>query len=245
MERTVVVFHFGRSGSRVLGKLLGQHPDIGWGGEVLKTPEVERFRERLTDPESYDPFDHLATLCEEREKPWLGIEIKFFHLRKRGVSLEDFVSRVAEMGCRHFVVLQRRNVLRKIVSSMVAKQTRSYHQAADKAAELNTIEIDPAKVEIDAESKPLLEFLDSYAADFARLGNLLSERQVLEMTYEDDILEDPRHASARLCEFLGLPVHEPEVPFGRTNPFPLSEIVTNLDLVRSQLEGTPYAWMAE
>ena len=141
MERTVVVFHFGRSGSRVLGKLLGQHPDIGWGGEVLKTPEVERFRERLTDPESYDPFDHLATLCEEREKPWLGIEIKFFHLRKRGVSLEDFVSRVAEMGCRHFVVLQRRNVLRKIVSSMVAKQTRSYHQAADKAAELNTIEI--------------------------------------------------------------------------------------------------------
>ena len=165
MQQSVIMFHVGRSGSRVVGKLLDQHPEIDWQGEALKRPKVNKFAAQLSDPND--------------------------------------------------------------------------------AAQLTRISIDPACVQIDADCKPLVGYLDDYSERFETLARLLSGRHSLTLTYEDDVSDDPRHAYRKVCDFLGLNAPEPEVPFGKTNPFPLSEIVTNLDEVATSLAGTRYEWMIE
>ena len=238
------MFHVGRSGSRVVGKLLDQHPQIDWQGEALKRPRVEAFAAGLPDAACYDPFAHLEALAGSRSADWLGVEVKFFHLRQRGVGLAEFLDRAEALGCGNFISLRRKNLLRKIVSSIVAKETRSYHRDRAEKPQLTAIEIDPQKVEIDAESKPLTDFLDDYSSGFAELDRLLAGRRSLTLTYEGDISADPSRACERVCGFLGLGARESEAPFGKTNPFPLDEIVTNLGEVAAHLAGTPYAWMA-
>ena len=244
MQSSVLMFHVGRSGSRVVGKLLDQHEHIDWQGEALKRPRVEAFAAELADPESYDTFAHLGSLAASRSADWLGVEAKFFHLRQRGIELAEFLDRVEEMGCHHFVALRRKNLLRKVVSSLVAKETRRYHRDRAAEAQLTQLTIDPAKVEIDAESKPLVAYLDDYSARFSELEERLAGRQFLDLTYEDHVSADPRDAAGKVCEFIGLEPAEFDVPFGKTNPFPLSQIVTNLDQVAECLAPTPYAWMA-
>ena len=239
------MFHVGRSGSRVVGKLLDQHPEIDWQGEALKRPKVNKFAAQLSDPESYDTYSHLAALSENRSASWLGVEVKFFHLRQRRIDIEEFLDRAEGLGCRQFITLRRKNLLRKIVSSLVARETRRYHRDPNDAAQLTRISIDPACVQIDADCKPLVGYLDDYSERFETLARLLSGRHSLTLTYEDDVSDDPRHAYRKVCDFLGLNAPEPEVPFGKTNPFPLSEIVTNLDEVATSLAGTRYEWMIE
>ena len=245
MKKSVVMFHIGRSGSRVVGKLLDQHSEIDWQGEALKRPSVEAFSSNLDDPSAYCTFDHLEALSAQRSATWLGVETKFFHLAQRDVAIDDFVKRTESMGCEHFIVLVRKNMLRKIVSSMVAKQSRSYHRAADEKAKLTQITIDPDCVEIDAQAKPLVKFLEDYQQDFDQLDACLAGKQVLALSYEEHVSDDPRNAYGEICQFLNIPSEMPEVPFGKTNPFPLSEIIQNWEEIVEVLAETKFAWMSQ
>ena len=74
---------------------------------------------------------------------------------------------------------------------------------------------------------------------------MLAGEDVLELSYEDDIAEDPRAAYARVCTWLGLEVVPAEPDLRRTNPRALREVISNWDEVANGLAGTPYAWMLE
>jgi LPS sulfotransferase NodH len=242
----VAMFHIGRSGSTVLGELLGQHPEVHWDGEVHRQAvrALKRGRKRGS-LKTHDPIGALATRIAASPKPVYGFEVKFFHLRVLGVTLTRYLDALQGINVTRFIVLRRRNTLRKVVSSLVAQQTGAYRVPAGSRPSRKKVEVNVERLVIDADAKPLLAFLEDYERAFDGIEKRLADRQSLTLVYEDDILLDPVSGYRSVCAFLGLAPAEAQVKAGRNNPFPLDQIVSNIDQVRSALAGTPFAWMAQ
>lgn len=244
----VVMFHIGRSGSTVLADLLRQHPGVFWDGEIYERrfQAIEQGRTRVRAEElRFDPTQVLRRRVLRAGRAVYGFEVKFFHLDLAGATLPDYLESLDELGFTHFVVLERRNYLRKIVSSVIAHQQGRFHvQNADRTQPTRVV-VDVDDVRIDRSARPLLDFLGDYHRRFRELDHLLAGRRRLWLTYEDDVGTDPRVGYRRVCEFLGLAPQPVEVRYGRTNPFALGDLVENLGTLRKTLEGTPFAWMLD
>ncbi len=233
----VAMFHVGRSGSRVLASLLGQHPAVRWDGEIYE-PNSKLWRP------GRDPERLLRRRMRLAGRRYYGFEMKFFHARLMGLALSEFVPHLIGSGFDRFIVLERRNTLRKVVSSIRLHQERRSHRK-EGAARLHRIRVDVEDVRIDRASLPLVDHLEGYRRGFEELDHLIEDREVLRLSYEDDIAEDPRIAYQRCCAFLGIEPTPVEVAYGRTNPFPMKEIVINWDDVVRALSDTPFGWMTE
>jgi hypothetical protein len=151
------------------------------------------------------------------------------------------------LGFDGWIVLKRRNLLRVVASALIGSEVGSYHyRSGGPAYPKRVIRLDPNRVYIDRQSRTLVQCLDEYTAHFQRLDALLAGTECLQLTYEEDIEQDPIVGFRRIAAYLGLPpAPDPEVRLHKTNPYPLAEMIENLDEVRACLRGTPYAWMAE
>jgi len=243
-RQLVTTFHIGRSGSTVLGDLLGQHPAVTWLGEIYEWPE---FRDRPAPPgPGSELLRRLNTRLPGVTTPVTGIEAKFYHLHDHGIAMAGFLDELGGAGagpCR-FIVLRRRNYLRKVVSSLAARQRGQWFARPGQAVPPVRLAIDPQRVCIDGDAQPLVDYLRDWDDQFAQLDALLAEAGALQLSYEDDIEEDPLVAYRKVCRHLGLEPGAPEVRFHRTTPQPLAEVVSTLDDIRRALAGTPYEWMA-
>jgi hypothetical protein len=251
-----MMFHIGRSGSTVLSDLLRQHWQVFWDGEVLDghygLALEERSRAGLDwrsrwNSSIYYPDDLFGYLRSRMSlagfRRCYGIEIKFFHLAFNNLELCQFLEGARHLGFSHFIVLERQNWLRKVVSSLVAHRKNAFHQAATSRAERLKVKLDIQRISIDSDAKPLIAYFDDWSRKFAALRQLVSDDRTLELSYERDIEGNPITAYLKCCEFLKIEPFSPEVRLGKTNPFPLDEIVENWDEVRAALEGTTYEWM--
>lgn len=247
LQQLVTTFHIGRSGSTVLGDLLNQHPGVQWLGEIYEWPE---FRDRPAAPgPGSELLRRLRTRLPAVRKPVAGIEAKFYHLHDHGVALHDFLDELrgeaAGTGRCRFIVLRRKNYLRKIVSSLAARQRGRWFARPGSPVPPVRLEINPERVCIDGDAQPLLDYLRDWDAQFDQLDATLATEGALSLTYEDDIEQDPLVAYRKVCRYLGLEPGAPEVRYYRTTPEPLPDIVTTLDAVRRALAGSGYEWMAE
>jgi lipopolysaccharide transport system ATP-binding protein len=242
----VAMFHIGRSGSTVLTNLLNQHPGIFWDAEIYERhfQDLEKQGQVVKPGELVvDPIKLLRQRINQSDQELYGFETKFYHLRLTDIKLSDFVAQLQGLGFNQFIILERKNYLRKIVSSLIAKQKSRYHQPAGQEAVLTQIRLEVAQVQIDRDSRPLMAYLNDFQERFRRLDKLLTGANVLRLTYEDDILADPLVGCRRLYDFLGLEHYEPTIEHGRTNPFKLDEIIINFNEVEWALRGTPFEWM--
>ncbi|MCP4310818.1 MAG: hypothetical protein GY790_06110 [Bacteroidetes bacterium] len=244
----ICMVHIGRCGSTVLSSLLRQHKNIFWASEFYVQYflewEAQNGGREVKGTMPGDAIDLVKESMREAFHKWYGIEIKPFHLRLINYSAEQYFNQLEELGFDHFVILDRHNRLRKMVSSIVAHSKKDqYHVEGKSKADLNKVIIDIEKVEIDYESKPLLEYLQDYDRQFDQVNELLQGRKLLNLNFEEHIQEDPRVAYHQMCEFLGLKPKNVSVKLSRTNPFPLAEMIENIDEVKSVLEGTSYEWM--
>lgn len=253
-----VIFHVGRSGSTVLTSLINQHPRIYCDGELFhgyygahhRRMEADGANTRFRwNTSSYFPSDPIGFVASRVPygglRAFYGFEAKFFHLRFNNLTLPAFLDAVQRLGFRYFVVLERRNSLRKVVSSVVAHGKRQFHVQSGQRVNLSRVVLDVNRVEIDSDSKPLLAYLEDYARNFEALRQLLAGHQMLWLTYEDDVLVNPLQAYNRCCDFFRLERGTPAVNLTRTNPFRLTEMLVNYDEVAAALAGTPFAWMLE
>lgn len=239
----VMMFHIGRSGSQVLGSLLKQHPQVHWADEVFIEPLKEARRRELPKPTVVEPYDFLSAKFATCQAQILGGEVKFFHLRLLDQTVPQFIKNLQKLGFEHFIILKRKNYLRKVVSSLIAHQTNQWHRRPSQPEQLTRIWLDTENVQIDWAQKPLLDYFHQYDADFAAAQKYLSSCSVQMVSYEAHILPDPVIGYRLCCRFLGIPSTEVTVPYGRTNPFPLRKILLNFDEVASLLQNTPYEWM--
>lgn len=235
----IVLLHIGRSGSTVLGDLLGQDSRIFWDGEVLK--------QYIRNADGIDVKGSLAVIRERSglsgADRFYGCEVKPFHIARVKSSMREYMECLAQEGFTRFIVLERKNYLRKIISSVIAAETSRWHNSGYEKPSLSSVTVNPDRISIDYRNCSLLELLDGYRDDFRNIRTALAGREQLWLTFEDDVEQDPAVAYGRICEFLGMEPEDVTVRYARTNPWPLHSLVKNYEDIRSCLEGTDYAWM--
>lgn len=234
----VCMFHIGRSGSTVIADLLGQHPNILSDGEIYGGDP-----KKWTPARQQPPLDYLLDRIRSASGRIYVFEMKFWHADVIGIQFEDFFKFLQQQGFDHFIILKRRNFLRKIVSSRIAQETGAWHRSNSSSAKLVQIRIDPKNVQMDQTKKPLLAFLDGYQRDFEKLDVLLRDHLTLRLTYEEDVQVDALVGYNRICDFLGIERRPVTVRYGKTAPFPLKDILANYADIDSALAGTPFHWM--
>jgi hypothetical protein len=242
LREGVFMFHQGRCGSTVLSQLIDQHPRLAAFGEIFETPYQRR---RL-------PASGAAMLRARRAQAFPGravVEAKFFecqHLALIGCDIRGFVELLRRAGYRRFIVLDRKNYLKKLVSARLAvARGRRFHVAAGEAVPDVRVRLDPTGVEILGKHAPLTEMFGYMDAQYAKLRRALEGEDVLELTYEDDIAREPRAAFGKVCGWLAVGAAAAETDLARTNRRALSAVIENWDEVADALSGTRYAWMLE
>lgn len=117
-----------------------------------------------------------------------------------------------------------------------------HHRQAETAV-FSPVYLDVNRVEIDWTIRPLLDHLAQFEADFAQAMAVLQPFPCLTLTYEAVILPDPRLGYTKVCRFLDIPVQTGVVRYGRSNPYPLRQLIQNFDEVAHTLQNSPFEWM--
>ncbi len=242
---SVAMLHTGRVGSTVVAKMLKQHPRLFWDGELY-----EKYRNENT-PERHVVDDFLAVLrwrmrnthgrtyCFETKSHRLQ------HLKPIGLDTNTYIGRLRAMGFSRFIVLRRKNYLRQAVSAGVGRADKRRHIQKGEKAKVVQIELDLEHTILSSGTIPLLQRFEEFDQLYDDFDRLLADMDVLRLTYEDDIEQNPLVAYEKVCHFLGIPVEPASVSLRKTNPYPLSDILLNYEEVATLLRGTEYEWMLE
>jgi len=237
----VAMFHPGRCGSTVLGGLLGQHPDIFWGGEIY-----HRTNDEIYIQEHFPMFKLFWRMMTSAKKHY-GYEVKYLHKGQQqliGLDWPIYVQRLWQMGCKHFIFLGRKNSLRNLVSIAVSLARNKWHQTPSEIEELTKVKIDVEGVLTTNGYMTLLEYLDRYQDAQYEIKHVLKRYGYLQLYYEDDIAIDPILGYQRVCQYLGVAEYnQVSIQYARTNPFLIKDIVSNFDEVSRMLSGTSFEWM--
>jgi hypothetical protein len=239
----ICMLHLGRAGSTVLGDLLNQNPYVSWDAEIYGPMR------KLWNGEG-DPVQLMLARAAKVQHGLYGFEFKAYHALLVKRTLADMIGAYRDAGVDRFIVLRRENSLRKVASTAVARITGRFHRTGTSAPPAQPdkptrIRIDPEAHFIDSETRPLVEFLDGFDRFFDELDGLLDQSEVLKLTYEGDIAEDPQVAYRKVCRWLNIAPHPVTMRFAVTTPFPLREVIDNYDEVARALRGTKWEWMLE
>lgn len=241
----VAMFHTGRCGSTVLGNLLNQNPEISWAGEVFEDME-KRYRKYRWRTEK--PLKILEMIMYSKECNYFGFETKSLkeqHLRPQWIDMDliDYIGALCKLGFKHFIILKRRNYLKRSMSATVGFKSGIWHQKKDETNNPIKINIDINNFKIGNTSKHLLQHFRDLDQHYVELNSILEENRLLNLIYEDDIQENPIAAYNKICDFLRIDSVPVEIRRKKTNPFKMSEVIQNLDEVKDALCNTKYEWM--
>jgi hypothetical protein len=229
------IWHAGRCGSQVLGDLLNQDSRIVWGGEVLE--KYSKAVESAGESRKGDPVPGALRLLRKARRRGgrniFGLEMKYWHLLRLGLTSEWMLDFLNREGYRYFIQ-ERLNLLRLIVSGEVARQTGTRHLKVGDSRRAPAIRIEPDDMrERVREIEEFYEGIKRLLPDAPRI------------TFEEDILPDPRIGYRKVMDMLALEPEEVTVAYRRTNPGKLADILTNAEEIAASLRDTEYAWMLD
>ena len=244
----VAAFHLGRSGSRLLGDLLKQNPNIVWDGELLSPGRLDGIAGRWPLlPRS--PLAVLRLRMALAGKRCYGFETQPPQVEYLDITLHEYIEKLEKLQFHHFLLLERKNHLRRIVSMLVARENSQWHLHPGEVAPPTRIELDVDGLQLnrgrDTQARSLVEQLEREQQTIDALERTLRSRSFLYLSYEDDLETRPQVAYERVCEFINVPAHPVQVRFAKTNPRKLSEIVVNFSQVERALNGTAFQWMLD
>ena len=238
------MLHNGRCGSTVVGDLLAQNPNMHWASE-LYTPLFAKWQKEhpnrfpLLEQKAIveKPIEILKNSISETTKPYYGVVFKPFHFTISGSSATEFLNQSFLLNFTYFILIRRKNWLRSIVSAKISAKTDVWHFYGKDIANLKKIHLPLNKPE------PLVKEIENLEIQMQEVETLLAGKNVLNLTYEDDIEQDPQKAYRSICEFVDMKPTKASVSLNKTNPFPLKDIIENFAEVKAALQNTPYEWM--
>ena len=245
----VVMFHIGRSGSSVLSGMLRQHPAMFWSGEIFRTHlEQHEVTEQNFEPSQLTqiPAPDLRRLCEQSGPLFYGMEVKFFHLDLFALTVEQYLRDLIGVGMTHLIILERRNYLSKVVSSVRAHDDGRYHVARRDTSLTDKALVDlSGDIKIDYSSKSLHAHLEGYRLGFSRLRAAADTLGVspLELTYEDHISADPTIGYRMVCDHVGVRPRSAQPALRRISQSNLQSQLADVADVERQLAGSDFEWM--
>jgi len=75
------------------------------------------------------------------------------------------------------------------------------------------ISINPELVTVERKTGSLLDIIDHYTHNLAQLDALLTGADVLKLSYEDDIEQDPHRGYSKIAKYLGFSEFTPKNSF--------------------------------
>lgn len=236
----IAMFHNGRVGSTVLADLLNQKTKIHWDGELFVKRGI--YHKHFTDK----PIDFLKYKIYQHNTKFYGFEIKAMknqHLGKDVINIDfdDFMNILKNLNFKYFINIKRKNYLKQYISLERARKKNVKH--TNKEIKLEQIYIDINNAKIGKTEDTLINNFQRLDEHYENIENKLKDFNTLHLTYEDDILPDPKIAYKKICQFLNIEEENPTVNLKRTNPFPVNKMVENYSDVENVLKGTKYEWM--
>lgn len=240
----VAMLHAGRCGSSVVADLLDQHPDVWWAGELFENMAPIYYRM----DSAHRAEERIANAMHRVSTPWYGFDSKYLpeqHLRPElaNQSIEGYVALLKRLGFDHFMLVGRRNHLRRAVSVTIGTKTGQWNTAGE--VRRVTVRLDPGRFMSYGTEMSLIDYFRSLDEIHERARRAIRSEHHLELEYESDIEKDPRVAYGRTAAWLGLRDFPVEVRLKKINTRPMRELVENFDEVAAVLRGTPHAWMLE
>ena len=165
-----------------------------------------------------------------------------------GVTLGQFLDVVREYGFSQCIFLDRRNILRRLLSAQIVDQglRRTYYMSEKQPPLSGRLSIDVQRFRINDHYMPLLDMIRYIEEETEKARHLVSKYfNPVPIYYEDHIETDPRIAYREVLAQLGLPHHEANVTLKRINVKTLQELVENYQEVEDLLAGTKYEWMTK
>lgn len=245
----VAMFHMGRSGSTVLGKMLNQHSQVFWASELFY-----KYRNiNASDKEAFG-MDKIIRSSRQRCSKVYGFETKYLSDQDLSdnqleMSLEQYIAVLKHHGFNKFILLQRRNYLRVLISWVVARKDIKLHADREKKKPTQvSLDLDKVVFSEKPDMKyalPILEYFEKIDKRYEEIKQVLAPEDTLFMFYEEDILSDPLIAYKKVCDFLKISPENPDIALKRTNPHNIKDIVVNVEELNEVLSGTKYGWMLE
>ena len=245
-----MMLHNGRCGSTVVGNLLAQNPNIYWASELYepmfakwKEENQQEFAYLAKEPIVENPMEILKSSMNEATNPYYGFVIKPSQFFLVNSSATKFLNQSFLLNFIYFILIRRKNSLRQIVSAKVARKKNIWHI---KKKEFNKTITKLEKIHLPVKQpRPLVGRIKDIEIQMQESENLLLSKNVLNLTYEDDIEQDPQSAYHSICKFVNMEATKASVTLSKTNPFPLKDVIENFAEVKATLHNTPYEWMPD
>lgn len=233
-KTNVVMFHIGRCGSTVVGTLLNQHPKIRWGGELFANLKRKYGMDSWVweDPLRMIKLRTSIHICRV-----FGIEIKKKHFEDVKMSINDIISDLEHLGYKKYIILKRKNYLKREVSRIVGNKMEGWNFKE---------EVDPPKVEvpiINRDGKTITDYFRETDSFYKTLEKNIERENTLKISYERDIKENPKVAFEKITKLVGIKSVKTKISTKKINKKPLEERISNFEEVKSVLEKTKYEWM--
>lgn len=238
----VVIWHIGRCGSTVLSSVLNQHPNINCLGEVFN-PLMDT-NELGKDVPDFDSF--FSNLINHEPSKIRILEVKFLesqHLSVYNMTLPNLINKFKEIGYDRFIILERTNYLKRMVSHCVGQETKIYHLKKDETPKLHRINMDVESIKVGVATNPFIEWLRIFKNEYIQLRSYMVAANFIELQFEEDIQVDVKKAYDKVCAFLNIESSIINIPYTRTNPFHVKDMLININEVESVLSNTEFLWM--
>jgi hypothetical protein len=219
-----------RSGTHLLRTLLGSHPCIEIHGESFN-----RFGQHLL-PYSVRDTTVAEIINKHVFRPYFEyVEAVGFALFRdldtewAGESVWDAVAGVRDL---RIIMLDRRSRLERLAS--LKKSLRDHVWYIGRADHTHR-----PQVSLTITRDELIDFIELDLENRAQFRERFGGNDVLQIEYED-LLSTPEIVHARLHSFLGISAATLQPGTGKKEIMPLSLVIDNIDVLRSELAGTKY-----
>ena len=241
-----VIFHMGRCGSTVLQSQLRASGGVLHDGEAF----ADLYYLRKEKKPDLTPQQFLRRRQRRAARRGLiyGCEIKYptgTQLDRIGVMRPRAPGYFARLGFTRFVLLVRTNLLDRLISQAVAVQRGSYTRAAGEQGVLGPVHLPLEGVRFGANRLSLIETLTLLERETAEMRAVLAAAapDVLELSYEGDILGDPNRGAGKLARHVGLDYVATLPKLEKVVTKPKEDLVENYHELAACLMPTRFAWM--
>jgi LPS sulfotransferase NodH len=239
----VAMLHAGRCGSSVLADMLHQHSMLHWRGEPFEKMTAGYYGMNAR----YRAKCRLSEEMWRWDVPYYGFDLKYLpeqHLRPElaNLSPKACVKLLQRLGTTHYILLNRRNHLRRAVSATIGRSTGQWAAVSEKP-KATSVHLDPNAFISYGKSMSLKEYFSSLDQRYLELTRLLAGQKVLELVYETDIQQAPQVAYEKSCHFLGLAPETVDVRLRKQNIKPLNELILNFSEIEEYFTATEHEWM--
>jgi hypothetical protein len=220
-----VMFHIGRCGSTVLSNMLNQNPAVQCEGEIFN-PLMANFENKFIP----NINDIIIDVKNRKDLPIQLFEIKFLeaqHLSLFNINLKEMLDILLSHGFNHFIILERKNYLKRMISHCVAQETKIYHIEKNSSAKLHQIYLNSQAIKVGTRIQSLLEWFEIFEQSYSELRFLTKNFPTLNLFYEEDVEKDVQKGYLKICSFFEIAPVNVQCPFIKTNPFSLSETLMN------------------